>query len=330
MESIVVLLAALVAAVTLWDQFVTVFSTSGAGPVSGRCYRTVWRALLWLHQRRAIHGALRFAGPAMILCSILGWYLLLTLAIFLMLASHPGAVINGSTGEPADYLQTLYFANTTLSSLGYGDWVPAGYPWTLISTLGTLMATIVLTVSLSYVLSVVSAAVQRRSLGTSIFALGNTPAEIIDSARLHDPAGSLKNYLLNLSLSIDQQGLRHLAFPVLKYFHATQHQQSPARGLLLLADTLFVLELSQSASFQGLTRVLRSSIENFVGFSRVGPAMAATSDAHSEPEREYLRQLAARLGARPEENEFADRYQEYHPLRRRLLALCAEDGWATQ
>ncbi|MEH6389916.1 ion channel [Pseudomonas profundi] len=326
MEIALIVLAALIAGVTLWDQFVTVFSTGGAGPLSRLAFSGIWRLLLAIHKRKPIHAALKFAGPAMILLSIVSWYLLLGLAAFVLFIAYPGAVIDGTTSAPADHLETLYFTNTTISSLGYGDWVPSGPPWTFISTLATLAATIVLTVSLSYVLSVVSAAIQRRSLATTVFAMGSSEEEIIRTANLTDSQGSLKNYLLELSSTIDHQGLRHLAFPVLKYFHATQASLSPARGILLLADTVFLLSLDESGTYRGITKVLRSSIDNFVQFSRAGDS----SEQSSESEKHRLNSVASKLGLDSGDDKFDAAFEEYLPRRRRLLALCEEDGWAVK
>lgn len=317
-------LAVLLAGITLWDQFVTVFSTGGAGPLSRLGCQGLWHVLLAVHRRKPIHRVLKYAGPAMILLSIVTWYLLLGLSVFMVLAAHPGSVIDSTTKAPATAVEMLYFTNTTTSSLGYGEWVPSGPPWTFLSTLATLLASIVLTVSLSYVLSVVSAAVQRRSLATGIFAMGESEEEIIRNANLDDTQGSLKNYLLSLSAAIDHQGLRHLAFPVLKYFHATESELSPARGVLLLGDTLFLLNLEASGSFRGVTQVLQSSIDNFVEFSRAGNA--STESANSA--RHRLAENAKRLGLCSDPTRFTEAYDGYLPLRRRLLALCQEDGWA--
>ena len=326
MDIVLTLLAALVAAVALWDQFVTVFSTGGAGPLSQWGCQRLWRLLLRIHRRQPIHRTLKYAGPAMILLSILTWYLSLVLAVFLLLVAHPGSVINNVTTKLADPMETLYFTSTTLSSLGYGDWVPAGPPWTLVGTLATLVATIILTVSLSYVLSVVSAAVERRALASSVFAMGHSEQEIIRNANLQDPQGSLKNYLFSLSTTIDQQALRHLAYPILKYFHATKPELSPARAVLLLSDTVFLLDLQdhRSGSMQGVTQVLRSSIDNFGEFTRAGTELAEPQEA----EKDRLAGIAATLGCTASRAEFDRAYDTYQTNRTRLLALCAEDGWS--
>ncbi|MFO7704372.1 MAG: hypothetical protein R6V43_04430 [Halopseudomonas sp.] len=326
MDIVLTLLAVLVAGVILWDQFVTVFSTGGAGPLSQRGCQGLWHALLMVHRRRPIHRVLKYAGPAMILLSILTWYLMLGLAVFMVLAAYPGSVIDSTTKAPANAIEILYFTSTTISSLGYGEWIPSGPPWTFISTLATLAATIIVTVSLSYVLSVVSAAVERRGLAAGIFAMGKTEEEIIRNANLNDPQGSLKNYLLSLSSAIDQQGLRHLAYPVLKYFHATQPELSPARAVLLLSDTVFLLELDMSGSLKGVTGVLRSSIDNFVKFTRANSASARSVDS----DKNRLAGVATTLGLDTDGADFDRAFADYSPLRHRLLSLCEADGWAVR
>lgn len=324
MDIVLTLLAALIFAITLWDQFVTVFSTGGAGPLSKRCCGGLWRVLLVIHRHHAIHRILKYAGPAMILMTILTWYLLLGLSVFMLLVAYPGSVINNVTTQSADPYEVLYFTSSTISSLGYGDWVPSGPPWTLISTLSTLMATIILTVSLSYVLLVVSAAVDRRALATSVFAMGHSEEMIIRNANLQDPQGSLKNYLLSLSSNIDQQALRHLAYPVLKYFHATKPGLSPARAILLLSDALFLMDVQKPQSLQGVIQVVRSSIDNFVEFTWTGHERVRSV----KEGKDHLARVAKLLWPEVDSVQFESAYQDYVCYRSKLLALCEDDGWS--
>lgn len=323
MTILLTFLSIILAVVVLWDQFVTVFSTSGAGPLTRFGMRHVWRGLLAIHRRRRMHRVLAFVGPCLLLLSIVLWYLLFGFAVFLAFAAHTGSVIDGTTDAPATNLETLYFVNTTISSLGYGDWVPSGSPWTFVGTLATLAATIVLTVSLSYVLSVISAAIQRRTLASGIFAMGTNVTEVIDHVRLDDPQASLKNYLLSLSSTIDSVALQHLAYPVLKYFHSSRVDLSPARAVLLLSDTLFVLNVSDREVPPGVIRVVRSSIDNFARYSRAetGPSQGLVAESFPD----FLQQLTAKEGV-PADVVTAE-FESYVDLRSRLVALTAEDGW---
>lgn len=92
--------AGLIAALTLWDVFITVFSTVGAGPLSRLWTGPLWRVLLLIHHRRPIHRVLTLTGPFALIAGIVLWYLLVGLALFLVVLAAPGSVVDGNTKEP--------------------------------------------------------------------------------------------------------------------------------------------------------------------------------------------------------------------------------------
>lgn len=312
--------------VLIWDMFITVFSGNGAGPLSKIWYRLAWRGLLVIHEYRPIHRLLSLAGPFMLLASFLVWYLILAVALFLALAALPGTVVNNTTGEPADLLELAYFVSTTVSSLGYGDQVPSGFPWTILSPVSTLGGSIIITVSISYVLAVLAAAIERRKLAQGIFGLGETAPEIIEHARLHDPHQSLKGYVLNLTAEIDHQALKHLAYPILNYFHSPSAELSPGRAILLLSDTFFLLGVlpEERRPPSGLLHIVDSSISRYVELSKSNPV----SRAAQEPELTHLREMARQLGAPSEaQGKYAIALKKYLPRREMLVEMCKQDGW---
>ena len=309
-----------------WDMFITVFSGSGAGPLSRNWYRLVWRGLLAVHERWSIHRLLSLAGPFMLLASFLLWYVMLVVALFLALAAQPGSVVSDATGEPASLLDLAYFASTTVSSLGYGDQVPSGFPWTIASTISTLGGAIIITVSLTYVLAVLAAAIERRKLAQGIFGLGESAPEIMEHAQLHDPQQSLKVYVLNLSSEIDHQALKLLAYPILKYFHSPRAGLSLGRGVLFLSDTLFFLSAQPEAKRPplGLLHVLDSSIARYVELSNLKSA----SKVEEQPQMDHLRETADEVWATGEAPEqFNTALKQYLSRRDRLVEICRQDGW---
>lgn len=307
----------------LWDVFITVFSTEGAGPFTRFWSQKLWNGLLRIHKRRQIHGLLSLTGPLVLVVTILLWYFLLGLAVFMILVTSPASVVDSTTGEQATLPEKLYFVSTTISSLGYGDWVPASFPWTFLSTLATLAGTVILTISLSYVLAVLGAAIDRRSLAQGVFSMGSNVKEIIEAAQLGDPGNSLKPYVLTLSSQVTHQGLRHLAYPVLKYFHATKAELSPVRAVLLLSDAVFVMDHlpDQQRPPAGVSRTLRSSISSFADLTHTGLT--------DKPERceGGLLETARLCGVELGEDDLQQALEAYLPLRTELVALCREDGW---
>ncbi|MBD3317411.1 MAG: hypothetical protein GF344_16605 [Chitinivibrionales bacterium] len=320
------ILGPLLVLVTVVDVFITVFSTRGAGPISRTWTRLLWRALLFIHARRPIHGVLAFTGPFMLLGSIVIWYAFIGLGLFTVFAANPHSVMNSTTGQPVEWIQKVYFVNTTISSLGYGDIVPANYPWTLMATAATFIATIVLTVSISYVLSVVGAAIERKKLAQAIYGLGMTIPEIINHSRLNDAGSSLKNYITTIASSIDDHALKHLAYPLLKYFHSHQYDASPVRAILLFSDTFFLLGLlpPNKRPPVGVLRLVNGSIGNYANLTQAPAVAPKQLDQAPRDLLEYAREHGIAVDG---DVEFRKALESYLFRRRTLLALCYEDGW---
>lgn len=169
------------------------------------------------------------------------WYAGLVVGAWLVFVSHPGSVVSSSTRLPADPAQVFYFVPVTISGLGYGDLVPSGWPWTLLTTTSSLAGAIILTSSLSYIISVVGASIRRRSYAASVLGLGTAPADIIPLLRLEDAKESMHIHLVTVAASLTEVSEQQLTYPVLRYFHTARRQSSPAVATLVLADTLFLL-----------------------------------------------------------------------------------------
>ncbi|MAR93158.1 MAG: hypothetical protein CML06_20105 [Pseudomonadales bacterium] len=267
LQGLGLVLATLLILTVMLDVFITVFSPNGAGPFTGFWTGCSWNLLLRMHDRRPIHRVLSHTGPALLFLTILFWYGLLTLGFWFIFSLYPGSVQQSPGPLPTSALDKLYFVSTTLSSLGYGDMLPNGFPWSVIGTLGTFISTLVLTISLSYVLAVLSAAIERRTLARNIAALGATPEAVIDNAHLNQHAGSspLQSHLMTLSGQIHEQGFKQNAYPILKFFHPTSADSSLTCALLLLADTCFLLRMAHpdAQPSAGALRLVENAIDHF-------------------------------------------------------------------
>lgn len=323
--------AAAVAVLTLgfWDVFVTVFSTRGGGPLTSLWTRTLWRVLLLTHRRAPIHRLLSYAGPFMLLSVILVWYGVLDVGWYLLFAADPASVIVSDTGAAATLLQKAYFVGSTVSGLGYGDFVPSRFPWTIFSNIASLSGTIIVTASLSYVLTVLSAGVERKYLAEGIFGVGKTVPEFIRHVWAGKSKGALDNHILRLASDIDRHAHKHLSYPLLHFFHSPDPTQSPSRAVLLFSDAMFLMNHGVATGHQppkGMSRVADSSFENYADFADAGLALPGHVDR--EPP-EYLTVGTLReLGLPPaSEPEFQQELAAYASRRDRLIAVCQGDGW---
>lgn len=326
-EAVLTGLGLSVIAVTLYDVVATILVIDHAGPITRVYMRWTWRMLLLLHRARPAHGLLSGIGPVMVVITIVVWYALLAFGTWLILVGHPGAVISSTTRIPADHSQTVYYVTTTLSSLGYGDLIPDGSPWTWFSTTMTLVATMVLTLSLSYVLSVVSAAIGQRSVASGINALGTDPVEWVRVAGNDPGEASTGAYLAGLASQLGHVSAQRRAYPVLRHFHAARRQTASAPAVLLLADALFLmtrLPRGQRPS-AGLQAALEAAIDDYTG-----PHDPRTSSAPSSSEQvRVVTAQAGELGLDIDDPSWPGALQDHLPRRAMLVAICRDDGWST-
>ncbi|MEQ8849036.1 potassium channel family protein [Botrimarina sp.] len=322
--------AVVLLAIALWDAFVTVFSAQGCGPVTAFWTSRLWRAALAVHERRPMHRALSMIGPTMLVLSVLVWYTLLASGwVCLFMADADSLIETPSKDRITSWGQTVYFVGVTLAGVGYGDYVPAHFPWTLLSNLAALSSAVVLTVALSYILPVVSASIERKYLARRVFSIGDTVEAFIDRCWCGPDSGALDDYLLDVVGEIDRHAHKHLAYPVLHYFHSSDPKESPGRAVLLLSDAVFLIGAGSARAAgppRSMLRVINSGIDNFADLATTG-----ASGKRPRSERAELPDglsVLEKLGLPTVDRRAFDERVAQHAARRlRLVGLCRGDGW---
>ena len=313
-------------ALVVWDAFVTILRIDGPGPLTRAWSEPTWRLLLTVHRRHRIHRLLALAGPAITLLTIVLWFVGLVVGTWLVLRAAPGAVVLSTGQVPAGPLELAYFVPVALTGLGYGDYVPSGPPWTHLSVLMTFVATTLLTLAVSYVVSVISAALKRRTTASSVFALGQDPATVARhlGEDLDTWAGP---YLAGLAGDVSEVAAQQRAFPVLRYFHSADPQRSPTLATLLLADAVHLL---RSRPEEGLSAGLAALVDSAVGDLVDVKAGRPVERDHDAEERDLVA-AADRLSIPTAAGTaFRDRWTEHTRARDGLVRAVADDGWWPQ
>ena len=310
-------------ALVVWDAFVTILRIDGPGPLTRAWSEPTWRVLLAVHRRRAIHRALAVAGPAITILTIVLWFVGLVLGTWLLLRAAPGSVVLATGRVPAGPLDLAYYVPVALTGLGYGDYVPAGPPWTFVTGVLTFVATTLLTLAVSYLVSVISAALQRRTTASSVFALGQDP-ETVARHLGEDPGGWAGPYLAGLAGDVSEVAAQQRAFPVLRYFHSPDPRRSPALATLLLADAVHLLRSRPEGLPPGLTAVVDAALTDFIDVKE-GDA----DDVEVGQDRAPMVEAADRLRI-PTGNgtRFDDRWSAHGEVRGDLRRAVADDGWS--
>lgn len=311
------------------DAFLTIFSLRGGGPVTDRISAGFWRTLLSLHARRPMHALLSLAGPLILVFIVMSWFLALSLAWFFIFISQHDAVVVSLTEADTNILEKLYFISVTVSDLGYGDMVPSAFPWTLLSGFAAVSGSLIITASLSYILPVVSAGLEKRVIARRIHELGDSSKAIIGNVWWRG-GQSVESYLLDTLLQVQSFTFKHLAYPVLLYFHSAKPDQSLALAMLKLADAFFLVSKGVKKAgvpMGGFMPVALNTIDEYSYLSRQKNGRIKIPSDIDIPDHlslDTLRNLGFEV---VEEAHFQAALIDFLPQRERLYTLCLSDGW---
>ncbi|RUR57269.1 potassium channel family protein [Vreelandella populi] len=227
-----------------YDAIRTTLSASHSGPVTNRLISIVWSILLSIHRTRRCHWLLAATGPWITIGLLLVWVITLWLGWLLVFCGGSDAVVNANTQASASLVERIYFTGYTLTTLGYGDFVPGNDRWRLVPTLAAANGFFLFTLSITYMLNIVSNVTQKRHLALSISALGESPLEVLNTTHDNGKFTSLSQQLSPIQQTISILGQQHLAYPILHYYHAGNSQKSLPLALARLYQALVLATIA--------------------------------------------------------------------------------------
>ncbi|KXS37031.1 potassium channel family protein [Modicisalibacter sp. 'Wilcox'] len=310
----------------IYDAARTTLSASSSGPVTNRLISLIWRWLLWQHRRRRNHALLAAAGPCIAGALMLSWIVIAWTGWWLLFSSEPLAVVNATSRVAASLGERAYFTGYTLTTLGYGDFVPANALWRFLSVVAASNGLILFTLAVTYIVPVVSAVTHKRQLALTISAIGRTPCRIAAATAGDGDYRSLANQLQQVQGDIASLGQQHLAYPVLHYFHSRHADHALPVALARLYQALVVLQHAcpalpatvrfQLATTQALIDGFLATLDSaFIHPASRSPRLPSLDDFATLPgithDDEAWRRMHATLGNQ-----------------RLLLAYIEKDGWA--
>ncbi len=243
-NTLVGMLGALLIALINYDAICTTLSASRSGPVTNRLISGVWSVLLFIHQRHRCHKLLTAAGPWITVGLIGMWLLTAWLGWLLLFCSATDAVVNADTQVPASFIERMYYTGYTLTTLGYGDFVPGNDYWRPVPTLAAANGFFLFTLTITYMLNIVSNVTQKRHLALSISSLGESPLEILEATHDNGEFVSLSQQLQAIQQTISTLGQQHLAYPILHYYHGEHSQKSLSLAMARLYQALTLVNVA--------------------------------------------------------------------------------------
>ena len=152
-------LGLVLAALVAWDAAVTVLHPDAEGLLAKGIRRAMWRltALVSTCLPRVDRHVLGLAGPVIVAMTFVGWIVLITLGITLVVWPMLGDdfEVQANLGS-LTFLDALYFASGTVTVLGYGDITPVSTGGQLISVFGAAIGFTMFTGMATYAIEIIS------------------------------------------------------------------------------------------------------------------------------------------------------------------------------
>lgn len=227
--------------VVVIDILQTTLSMQGGGWFTGWFSHFFWKSFLVISGKNGKSKILTRTGYILLITIVIVWVLLLWASLFLILYSHPGAIVDSTNMRVANVGELVYYSGYTISTLGLGDYIPAGNIWRWISTIYSFTGLILLTMSVTYFIPVLSAVIAQRKLGLSIGTLGESPQDIVLSGWNGKNFEQLLGKVDKLAESIIEYSQQHRAYPVIHYFHNPKQKNNIILQLARLYEALFIL-----------------------------------------------------------------------------------------
>ncbi|MEB3358896.1 MAG: ion channel [Synechococcales bacterium] len=304
----------------------TTLSVEGGGPLTSRLAEGLWQAALWSHRWRSNHALLATMGWLVLVVVALTWLLLTWAGWVCFFGAFDGAIANSQSKAPASLWDLIYFTGYTISTLGLGDFQPTAHVWEIATAIASANGFLLVTLAIAYLLPVVSAVAQQRQLAIYISSLGGTPDEILTHAWNGQNFGQLYQHLIAITPQLALQGERHLAYPVLHYFHSAERSRAIALSIAALDEALTLINYGVVQDVQPDTGTVSPAHRASTAYLKtLRSAYIAAAPSPPPPPPLHLLRLAGIPTVT--DGEFHARVEQVAMRRQLLLSLVEQDGW---
>lgn len=235
------LLGVLITVITLHDFYKTTLTARGGGPLSKTFTQAAWRLALKQLGPSSNGVALAGVGPALLLMLLVFWFGLSWLGWFFIFCGDEELIVNNTTGEYASAVERLYFAGYTLTTVGYGNYTPPTPLGQILSVIAGFNGLVLVTMAITYSIPVLSASVEKRQLALLIHALGENTQEIIDRGNDDGSFSYLADQLQSLNSQVASLSYKHLAYPMVHYFHDEHPSSALPLNLARLHEAITII-----------------------------------------------------------------------------------------
>lgn len=308
------------------DLIKTALSVNGAGFISKRLAKAIWKILLVLNKHVGKRKILEMSGAIILMTIVINWLLLIWFSASLLFISNTNSLMNVETNTSTTVVNKIFYAGYTLSTLGLGDIEPEGPFWDILTAILSLTGLILISVAITYLIPVVTAEIEKRKISVYITTIGCSVEEILINYWNGSDFKQLDQPFICLTDMIIRHAQNHKAYSVLHFFHTSDKKEAFVLNIANLDEVLTIL-------LHNIPEVSRPSKHALMGLRRaISSYLITLPSVFIKPSEEIP--PIQRLNKLEEMNipvlQNKDIELAYNNLSRRrslLLALIKDDGW---
>lgn len=327
MSVLLLILGLVLLAVVSSDVLVTTLTVKGGGFLTNRLSTWVWHSATKMHKYNTNHRLLGAIGLLLIIGMVVLWYFLTWMGWSLIFCSFQDAIVNSSDKQPASTWGRIYFTAYTITTLGRGDYLPQTTAWHLLTGLAAVNGFFLVTLSIAYLFPVISAATQKRILSVYLASLGGTGDQILTNAWNDKGFGNLDQHLISLTPLISELSEKHLAYPVLHYFHSRERTRCLPLSIAAFDEALTLLQYGVLEEYRPDPASLNPARRACAAFLKTLKS-AYLEPSNYEPPLIPLKLLNDRGVPTVSDHTFSQTTSHINKRRKLLLALVRNDGWS--
>ncbi len=309
--------------VAVLDILKTVIFINGGGTLSKYLAARIWNLFFFLANKKGSSFILTYAGGSILILMVALWIVLVWAGFSFIVLSDHDSVVDATTLQPASIIGKIYYVGYTITSLGNGDLKSGSDNWRIISNIMGISSMIFTSLSISYILPVLQAVIAKRTLAIYISKLGRTPMAIIKGGWTGKDFSPLYARFDTLESMLLKHSERHLAYPLLHYFHSNRKQSAAPLCLAALDEATTIQEVYQLDKTDKAYHwtILRGALDNYI----IMLDSTFTSSTEEAPPFPYENPVK---GVVISEEEKKSRLSRFKERRCKLLDLIQKDGWA--
>ncbi|GAB3200851.1 hypothetical protein ABID22_003178 [Pontibacter aydingkolensis] len=316
--------------VVIVDIIKTTFTSKGGGPVTTMLSHSIWRVFFILSGKKGNSILLSYAGTAILIAVLLSWVAGMWIGLLLMLLSDPDSVVNSTTRASTDFLEKLYYAGFTLSTLGVGDYNASTNLWRVVTSVAAFSGLAFITASITYFVPVLQAVGLQSKLSLYIHSMGLTPQKILKNGWNGEDFSSFSENVADVCQMLMQHIMHHHSYPVIHYFNNNEPKLAVSPAIVTLAEVYHLLKCAippHKCIDKVKMSMLQTTIDSYINVIKSDFLENGSPEANAPiPDLQELRTEGI-----PLQDETLFRkviLEEVHDRRKLLTRMLETDGWS--